>query len=92
MNGALRELLLAIKRGRSRSTRRCGRPRRVPKIWRRRGAATTLPASPDVARADALLCRIGVEAARRALSREPGVFGAEAPPRPELIFGDEEQG
>ena len=52
--------------------------------------ATKLPARPDAARADALLCRIGAEAARRAIADEPGPFGRDAPARPELALDEEE--
>ena len=51
-------------------------------------AATKLPARPDVARADALLRRVGEELARRHVEGANGPFGRDAPPPPPVIWDD----
>lgn len=96
VKGDLRDLLLAIKKGQvslDETLREAEARAKHLESARRR---TLLPESPDVARADALLCRIGEEAARRHVGREPGPFGRDAPPRPELVLdqagADEERG
>jgi hypothetical protein len=50
--------------------------------------ASRLPKRPDVARADALLRRIGEELARRWLSQIGGPFGTSAPPPPEVTWNE----
>jgi hypothetical protein len=50
--------------------------------------ASPLPARPDVARADALLRRIGEELARRWTERVRGPFGAGAPAVPEVVWSE----
>lgn len=50
--------------------------------------ASPLPARPDVARADALLRRIGEEIARRWSERQPGSFGVDAPAPPEVTWSE----
>ena len=50
--------------------------------------ASCLPRRPDVARADALLRRIGAELARRWASGAPGALGADAPPPPEVVWNE----
>ena len=94
VTGALRDLLMAIKKGQVslEETLREGEARARDLEEARK--ETTLPAHPDVARVDALLCRIGAEAARRALAGEAGPFGRDAPARPEVVWdgGDEEEG
>jgi hypothetical protein len=50
--------------------------------------STRLPARPDVARADALLRRVGEEIARRWISQDSGPFGRDAPPPPEVIWDE----
>jgi len=47
-----------------------------------------LPARPDVARADALLRRIGEELARRWVTAAPGPFGLDAPKAPEVTWSE----
>ena len=90
VQGDLRDLLLAIKRGQVslEETLREGEAR--AKDLEAARLATKLPARPDVRRADALLCRIGAEVARRALAGEAGPFGRDAPARPEVVFDDGE--
>lgn len=51
-------------------------------------AASALRERPDVARADALLRRIGEELARRWVTRADGPFGKDAPPVPEVVWDD----
>ena len=48
-----------------------------------------LPRRPDVARADALLRRIGEELARRFVARAEGPFGKDAPPPPEVVWNED---
>ncbi len=91
--GAFRDLLLSIKKGQlslEETLREAEARARELEDARRE---TRLPPHPDVACADALLCRLGAEAARRALAGEPGPFGRDAPPRPELEYdeGEEEE-
>jgi hypothetical protein len=80
MKGAVRDRLLAIKRGNVDldSVLREAEAL-VPELEAARDA-TPLPKRPDLSRADALLRRIGEEIARRWISREPGPWGADAPP------------
>ncbi len=86
--GELRDLLLGIKKGQIPldETLKEAEARATDLEDARR--ETKLPAHPDVARADALLCRIGQEAARRALAGEPGPFGRDAPARPEVVWDE----
>jgi len=51
--------------------------------------SSPLPRRPDVARADALLRRVREEVARRAVLREPGPLGADAPPAPQVGWEDD---
>ena len=84
--GAFRDLLLSIKKGQlSLEETLAEAEARARELEEARGE-TRLPVHPDVGRADALLCRIGTEVARRALAGEPGPFGRDAPPRPELVY------
>lgn len=50
--------------------------------------ASKLPPKPDVKRADALLRKIGEEIAHRWDGRQPGVFGADAPEPPEVVWSE----
>ena len=89
--GTFRDLLLSIKKGQlslDETLREAEARARELETARRE---TALPAHPDVARADAVLCRIGEEVARRAFEGAPGPFGRDAPSRPEVIH-DEEPG
>jgi hypothetical protein len=87
MKGAVRDRLLAIKRGNVDldSVLREAEAL-VPELEAARDA-TPLPKRPDLSRADALLRRIGEEIARRWVSREPGPWGADAPPPPPAAEG-----
>ena len=78
--GALRERLLSIKAGEV--------PLETSLAWTEEVAAeldearahSVLPPHADRARAEALLLELRAEAARRWLEREPGPWGADAPP------------
>ncbi len=88
VEGALRERLLAIKRGEVALDAIIAEAEAmVPDLERARDGSR-LPARPDVARADALLRRIGEEIARRFTLRERGPFGTDAPPPPEVVWSD----
>jgi hypothetical protein len=50
--------------------------------------ASRLPARPDVARADAVLRRIGEEIARRWAAGMEGPFGKDAPTPPEVVWSE----
>jgi predicted nucleotidyltransferase len=86
--GALRERLLAIKK-RQVSLRDvlAEADGMAPDLERARDASS-LPERPDVARADALLRRIGEELARRWVSRDDGPFGNDAPTPPEVTWSE----
>jgi hypothetical protein len=89
VTGELRDLLLAIKKGQVSLDETLREAEARAKRLEQARRNTVLPESPDVARADAVLCRIGQEAARRSLSNEPGPFGRDAPPRPEIVLDDQ---
>jgi len=86
--GALRERLLAIKRGEVRLDDVIVEAEAMAAELEAARAESRLPERPDVARADALLRRIGEELARRSVTREAGAFGADAPPPPEVVWSD----
>lgn len=92
VKGDLRDLLLGIKKGQVSLEETLREAESRAKLLEEARSASKLPKAPDAARADALLCRIGEEAARRALSREPGPFGVGAPKRPEIALEDDEAG
>jgi hypothetical protein len=80
--GALRERLLAVKRGEVPLADVLREVEaRTPALEEAR-ARSPLPAAPDVARADALLRRVRQETARRWADAIPGPFGRDAPPLP----------
>ena len=88
VGGALRETLLAIKRG----AVPLGEVLRMaealtPELEAAR-QATRLPRRGDLARADALLRRVREEVARRWLAGAPGRLGVDAPPAPEPAWED----
>jgi len=88
MEGELRERLLAIKSGAvSMDDVVAQAEAMVPELEAARDAST-LPARPDVARADALLRRIAEEIARRWVAQEPGPFGKDAPVPPEVTWSE----
>jgi hypothetical protein len=90
--GAFRDLLLSIKRGQLSLEETLAEAEARARELEDARQGTRLPRHPDAARADALLCRIGAEAARRSIAGDPGPFGRDAPPRPEVTYDEEESG
>jgi hypothetical protein len=91
VKGELRSLLFAIKRGQlslDETLREADLRARDLEAARQ---ASPLPRHADVARADALLRRIGEELARRHLEGAPGPFGSDAPPCPALALDDDDE-
>ena len=86
--GAFRDLLLGIKHAQIPLSETLREAERLAEDLEKARGDTVLPPHPDVARADALLRRIGEEAARRSLSGAQGVFGKDAPPVPEVAWED----
>ena len=86
--GPFRDLLLAIKRGHLPLETTLLEAERLAEDLERARGETHLPPRPDVARADALLRRIGAETARRHLEAAPGPLGRDAPPPPEVTWDD----
>lgn len=84
MKGAVRERLLEIKRGAVDLDSVLAEAERLVPALETARDGTKLPKRPDLARADALLRRIGEEVARRWIEGVPGPFGAEAPQPPSL--------
>ncbi|MFT3769500.1 MAG: hypothetical protein QM820_29025 [Minicystis sp.] len=90
VKGELRDLLLGIKKGQVSLEETLREAEARAKSLEGARQATKLPAEPDAARADALLCKIEMEAARRSIAGEPGPFGRDAPPRPEIELTEED--
>ncbi len=89
VRGARRERHLAIKRGEvALADVIADAEAMVPELDAAR-TASKLPARPDIARADALLRRIGEEAARRWTTKSPGPFGRDARQPPPVAWDDE---
>ena len=86
--GTLRDRLLSIKRGEVPLDEVLAEAEAMAPELEAARHASRLPPRPDVARADALLRRIGEEVARRWSLREPGPFGASAPPPPEVVWSE----
>lgn len=84
MTGMTRERLLAIKRGDVALDDVLAEAEAMTPDLERARDASTLPARPDVRRADALLRRIADEIARRHVNGAPGALGRDAPPAPEV--------
>lgn len=82
MRGAVREELLAIKRGEIGLDDVLARAETLSRDLDDARRATKLPERPDLARAQALLLEVREEAARRWLDRTDGPFGQEAAPVP----------
>ncbi len=81
-SSAFRQRLLAIKRGEVPITDVIAEADALIPALDAARAATHLPPRADLARADALARRIGVEVARRFVSAAPGPWGRDAPPPP----------
>lgn len=88
MQGALRDDLLAIKRGERSLADVLAQAESMAPELERAHRSSKLPARPDVARADTLLRRIGAELARRWVQNEPGPHGREAPAPPEVAWNE----
>jgi predicted nucleotidyltransferase len=88
VDGALRERLLAIKKGDVSLDEVLAEAEGMAPELERARDASKLPARPDVARADALLRRIGEELARRWATEAPGPLGKSAPPPPEATWSE----
>jgi hypothetical protein len=86
--GELRNRLLAIKKGEVPLDEVLAQADAMAPELERARDASRLPRRPDVARADALLRRIGEELARRWVSNAPGPFGAAAPRPPEVTWSE----
>lgn len=86
MHGSLRDELWAIKRGQVPLEDVLARAEELAARLESARQQTALPPSANVTAADALLRRVREEAARRWLAGEPGPFGADAPPFPEVTW------
>ena len=80
-----RSELRAIKRGELDMKRVIERADELAEALEDARRATVLPAKPDIAAADRVLRRIGLEVAKRSVSRVPGPFGKDAPAMPEFV-------
>lgn len=87
-SGALRDRLLAIKRGEVPLDEVLAEAEAMAPELDRAREASKLPSRPDVVRADALLRRVGEELARRWIERAPGPFGLDAPSPPEVVWNE----
>jgi hypothetical protein len=86
MTGAFRERLLDIKQGRVPLSEVLAEAESLAPALEEARHGTRLPPHPDVAAADALLRRLGVEIARRAVHADEGPWGSAAPPPPEVVW------
>jgi hypothetical protein len=86
--GALRSRLLEIKRGDVPLDDVLAEAEALALELDAARAVTKLPARPDVARADALLRRVGGELARRHVEGASGPFGVDAPAPPPVVWDD----
>lgn len=88
VDGVLRDRLLAVKRGDVPIQDVLAEAEGLAPELEAARDASKLPRRPDVARADALLRRIGEEIARRWTERVDTVFGKDAPPAPEVTWSE----
>jgi hypothetical protein len=88
VTGELRDRLLAIKLGQVPLEDVLTQSEEMARDLERAKDASRLPRRPDVGRADALLRRIGEETARRWANDQPGPFGKDAPPPPEVVWSE----
>jgi hypothetical protein len=88
VEGALRDRLLAIKRGEVALADVLAEAEAMAPELERARDVSKLPQRPDVVRADALLRRVGEELARRWVVRAHGPFGAGAPAAPEVTWSE----
>lgn len=82
--GELRDRLLRIKRGEISLDEVVAQAEAMMPALDEARLESKLAAEPDVQRVDGALRAIREEAARRHFAREPGPFGADAPPMPRL--------
>ncbi|MCU0292460.1 MAG: hypothetical protein MUF10_10820, partial [Thermoanaerobaculaceae bacterium] len=90
VGGELRDRLLAIKRGQVALAEVLQEAESMMPALEEARRITRLPDRPDAAAADALLRRVGVEVARRFLSRVPGAFGEQCPVPPAVGWGEDQ--
>lgn len=88
VDGNLKDRLLAVKRGEVALGDVVAEAEAMTPELEAARDASRLPSRPDVARADALLRRIGEEIARRWTAKDPGPFGAAAPAPPEVVWSE----
>jgi hypothetical protein len=88
VEGALRARLLAIKKGEVGLADVLAEADAMAPALERARDASKLPRRPDIARADALLRRVGEELARRWVSRVDGPFGKDAMAPPEVAWSE----
>lgn len=88
VDGELKERLLAVKRGDVAIAEVVADAEVMTPALEAARDASRLPGRPDVARADALLRRVGEEVARRWTAKVPGPFGADAPAPPEVVWAE----
>lgn len=86
--GPLRERLLAIKKGQVSLDEVLREGEAMASELEAAREASTLPRRPDVAKADALLRRIGEEVARRWSAKEVGPWGSDAPAPPPVEWSE----
>lgn len=86
--GAWKGELLAIKKGERDLVAVLAMAEAMAPELERAHRESRLPKRPDVARADALLRRIGEEIARRWFERREGPLGVDAPAPPEVMWND----
>jgi predicted nucleotidyltransferase len=86
--GSLRTRLLAIKSGAVRLGEVLAEAEEMAPALEEARKCSPLPERPNVARADALLRKIGSELARRWLQQDAGPFGREAPHPPEVTWNE----
>jgi hypothetical protein len=88
VEGALRERLLAIKKGQVPLDEVLAEAESMAPDLERARDESPLPKRPDVARADALLRRIGEELARRWVQGDTGPWGRGARQPPEVTWNE----
>lgn len=88
VEGALRARLLAIKKGEVGLAEVLAEADAMAPALERARDASKLPRRPDIARADALLRRVGEELARRWVARADGPFGKNATAPPEVTWSE----
>jgi predicted nucleotidyltransferase len=88
VEGDLRDRLLAIKSGQVLLEDVLAEAEAMAPDLEQARDASPLPKRPDVARADALLRRIGEELARRWVQGAPGPWGKDAPTPPEVTWSE----